>query len=105
MLPSTLRAKAQQRLRGRNAALPIRLAGGLLFLLPFAVPAETLAGQLTPGPKSEAAAAIERLEELRKTIKPGGLDWRILRYTGGLPINGEELVHWNQPVDGQWEIL
>ena len=85
--------------------MPIRLAGGLLFLLPFAVPAEMLAGQLTPGPKSEAAAAIERLEELRKTIKPGGLNWKVWRYTGGLPIDGEELVHGNQPVDGQWEIL
>ena len=88
MPPSTVRTKAQQRLPGRNAALPIRLAGGLLLLPPFVVPAEMLAGQLTPGPKSEAAAAIERLEELRKTIKPGGLDWRILRYTGGLPIDG-----------------
>ena len=106
MLPSTVRTKLQHRLPGRNAALPIRLAGGLLLLLPFAVvPAETLAGQLTPGPKSEAAAAIERLEELRKTIRPSGLNWKVWRYTGGLPINGEELAHWNQPVDGQWEIL
>ena len=98
MQPSASRVKVQRRFRERKAPLPICLSGSLLLLLPFAVPTETLAGELTSGPKSEAAAAIERLEELRKTIKPGGSDWRILRYTGGLPINGEELAMWNQLV-------
>ena len=100
MPPSTSRTKAQRRFRGRNAALSICLSWNLFLLLPFAVPTETLAGELTSGPRSEAAAAIERLEELRKTIKPGGPDWRVLRYTGGLPINGKELVGRNQPVYG-----
>lgn len=61
-----------------------------------------VAGELTSGPRSEAAA-IERLEELRKTIKPGGSDWRILRYTGGLPINGKELaggINWSKANGG-----
>ena len=105
MLPNTFRSKAQHRLGERNAALPVCLAGVLLLLLPFAVPAETLAGQPAPCPRSEAAATIERLEELRKTIKPGGLDWSVWRYTGGVAHHGKELVHGNQAVDGQWEIL
>lgn len=92
MLPSASPTKARRRFRERSAALPIRLSGSLLLLLPFVVSTETLAGELTSGPGSEAAAAIERLEELRKTIKPDGLDWRVWRYTGGLPINGKELV-------------
>lgn len=101
MQPSASRIKAQGRFQGRKAPLPICLSRSLLLLLPFAGPTETLAGELTSGPRSEAAAAIERLEELlRKTIKPSGPDWRILRYTGGLPINGKELTGRNQLVHG-----
>ena len=83
MLPSTRPTQAQK----RGAVMSICLSGSLLLLLPFNAPTETWAGQLTSGPNSEAAAAIERLEELRKTIKLKNFDWRTLRNTGGLPIN------------------
>ena len=63
------------------------------------------ADQRSSDPSSEAAAAIEKLEELRKTIKPGGLDWEVLRYTGGLSI--DQLVHKSLLilVYSEWEIL
>ena len=43
--------------------------GGERLWRPGNAPTETWAGRLTSGPNSKAAAAIERLEELRKTIK------------------------------------
>ena len=47
----------------------ICLSRSLPLLLSLAVPVEMLAGQHMSGPKSEAAAVIEKLEELRKTIE------------------------------------
>ena len=70
----SLPTKARRRSWERNAALPISLSGSLLLLVPFAVPTETLAGELTSGSGSAAVVVIKRLEELRKTVKPDKTD-------------------------------
>ena len=75
------------------------LSASLLLPLLLTVPTGALAGQLSSGPKSEAAAAIQRLKELRDRIKPTGVDWQTWRYTGGLPVDKKQVQR--QPT-GPW---
>ena len=83
---------ATQHLSGKDSekeCCGAHLSLSQLLLPAVTVPTETIAGQLTSGPNSEAAAAIDKLEELRKTIKLTNLDWKIWRYTSGLTIDGK----------------